>query len=82
MSRPTKINETLIDELESCAKVGDDVIAVARGRTMATDCFYEGQARLDGAICEYTVLDKLNFLKRVSVCVFFFFIFCCWTRSS
>ena len=25
---------------------------VVVGKTMAADCFYEGQGRLDGAICE------------------------------
>lgn len=37
---------------------------------MGTDCFYEGQGRLDGASCTkangepYTIADKLKFLKR------------------
>lgn len=65
VSRPTKLDESLIDELEACAATGEDVIAVAKGRTMATDCFYEGQARLDGAICDYTLADKMAFLQRL-----------------
>jgi hypothetical protein len=30
---------------------------------MGTDCFYEGQARLDGALCEYSEADKFAFLQ-------------------
>lgn len=33
---------------------------------MCCDDFYEGQGRLDGAICEYTEDDKMDFLKRAS----------------
>ena len=31
---------------------------------MCCDDFYEGQGRLDGAICEYTVSDKMEYLQR------------------
>lgn len=30
---------------------------------MCCDDFYEGQGRLDGAICEYTLEDKMKFLQ-------------------
>lgn len=33
------------------------------GRTMGTDCFYEGQARLDGVLCDYSEADKFAFLQ-------------------
>lgn len=33
------------------------------GKTMCCDDFYEGQGRLDGAICDYSVEDKLEFLN-------------------
>ena len=33
---------------------------------MCCDDFYEGQGRLDGAICEYTIDDKMKFLQRAS----------------
>ena len=32
------------------------------GKTMCCDDFYEGQGRLDGAICEYTLEEKMEFL--------------------
>eukprot|EP00937_MAST-01D_sp_MAST-1D-sp2_P007141 g7141.t1 len=31
---------------------------------MSADCFYEGQGRLDGAVCEYDEADKMAFLRR------------------
>ena len=33
---------------------------------MCCDDFYEGQGRLDGAICEYTEQDKMDYLERAS----------------
>jgi hypothetical protein len=66
VTRPTKIDVSLVDELEACAGNGGDIISVKRGRTMATDCFYEGQGRLDGAICDYTEADKLAFLAKLN----------------
>lgn len=36
----------------------------ALGGTMCCDDFYEGQSRLDGAICDYSEEDKMEFLKR------------------
>lgn len=32
------------------------------GKTMCCDDFYEGQGRLDGAICEYSLEEKMEFL--------------------
>jgi uridine phosphorylase len=34
------------------------------GKTMTADDFYEGQGRLDGAICDYSEKDKMDFLQR------------------
>ena len=33
------------------------------GKTVSTDCFYEGQGRLDGALCDYDAEQKLAFLR-------------------
>ena len=40
-------------------------LPVVKGKTMSCDCFYEGQGRLDGSICEYTAEDKMRFLNKV-----------------
>jgi len=58
--RSTKLNETIAKEIYDCK--GD--IQVTIGKTMSCDDFYEGQARLDGAICEHTEEQKLAFLKE------------------
>ena len=34
------------------------------GKTMCCDDFYEGQGRLDGAICEYTLSEKMEYLQN------------------
>ena len=60
--RPTKLNQELSQELlRTCADLGIDARV---GKTMCCDDFYEGQARLDGAICEYDEQQKLQFLNK------------------
>lgn len=58
---PTTLDEQLQKQLLECS--GD--IQTAVGDTMCTFDFYEGQGRLDGAFCEYTLEDKLKFLQKV-----------------
>jgi len=43
-----------------------DQFMTVLGRTISTDDFYEGQGRLDGAICEYKEEDKMNYLREVA----------------
>ena len=38
---------------------------VMAGKTVCTHDFYEGQARLDGAFCEYTNQDKNDYIKHL-----------------
>ncbi|EFO21489.1 uridine phosphorylase [Loa loa] len=40
-------------------------LPVQIGKTLSSEDFYEGQARLDGAFCEYTEQQKLAFLNRL-----------------
>jgi len=58
---PTRTNESLVNELLESAT--DDY--VVKGKTMAAECFYEGQGRLDGALCDYTETDKIEFLNKL-----------------
>jgi uridine phosphorylase len=65
VSRETKLHEGLAkDILAANSATGDKAIPTARGMTMAADCFYEGQGRLDGAMCDYAEADKMEFLGR------------------
>merc|ERR1712062_464142 len=38
--------------------------SIITGKTMCAHDFYEGQARVDGAFCEYSSENKLNFLQE------------------
>uniref|UniRef100_A0A914C475 Nucleoside phosphorylase domain-containing protein n=1 Tax=Acrobeloides nanus TaxID=290746 RepID=A0A914C475_9BILA len=57
------LDKNLCDELYEFGK--SLCIPLEKGITMSTDDFYEGQARLNGAFCNYTKSDKNNFLKKL-----------------
>ncbi|XP_033026401.1 uridine phosphorylase 1 isoform X1 [Lacerta agilis] len=59
--RSTNLDEELAQDLMECAKELDQFKTVI-GNTMCTLDFYEGQARLDGAICSYTEEEKAQYL--------------------
>ncbi|XP_037094740.1 uridine phosphorylase 1-like isoform X2 [Pollicipes pollicipes] len=58
------LDKELADELKTLSKP-DDPWSTHVGRTMCTTDFYEGQGRLDGAFCDYTERDKLDFLENI-----------------
>ncbi|XP_066484567.1 uridine phosphorylase 1 [Tiliqua scincoides] len=60
--RNTDLDDKLAEDLLKCAKELDEFNTVI-GNTMCTLDFYEGQARLDGAICSYTEEEKLQYLQ-------------------
>ncbi|GAB9470510.1 Uridine phosphorylase [Globisporangium polare] len=62
--RPSICTKAVTDELLLSAQ--ELQLPYAVGKTLTCNDFYEGQGRLDGAICEYTSEDKLNFLKHCS----------------
>jgi uridine phosphorylase len=65
--RPCVIRPELVSEILSVATPtggSSPSYEVLSGVTLATDDFYEGQGRLDGAIAEYTLEDKMAFLAR------------------
>ncbi|KAL9900101.1 uridine phosphorylase 2 isoform 1-T2 [Glossina fuscipes fuscipes] len=66
VSRPAKFDETICKEILNCAKKDDNFETII-GNTLSAECFYEGQARLDGASCEYRNEDKLKFLEECRV---------------
>jgi len=63
VSRPAIIDPDLVEEIMECTKKAP--FHCVRGTTMATDDFYEGQGRLDGAFCDYTEQDKFDFLLKL-----------------
>ncbi|XP_010176355.1 uridine phosphorylase 1 isoform X2 [Antrostomus carolinensis] len=61
--RSTNLDEQLAKELMQCSKEIGQFNTVI-GNTMCTLDFYEGQGRLDGAICLYNEEEKLQYLKE------------------
>jgi len=64
VTRPTDLDADLNAAIVAASEGRTDGFAVLPGKTMGTDCFYEGQARLDGAVCEHEERDKMDFLRR------------------
>ncbi|XP_063534147.1 uridine phosphorylase 1 [Cydia strobilella] len=64
VSRPAKLDRRLARELRALADPEDPYDTVT-GKTMCTYDFYEGQGRLDGAFCDFTEADKMEYLERV-----------------
>lgn len=51
-------------ELKSLVEPEDPYDTV-QGKTMCTYDFYEGQGRLDGAFCDFTEADKMEYLNQL-----------------
>jgi len=62
--RPGRLDRTLARELQSLSEPEDPYETVT-GKTMCTYDFYEGQGRLDGAFCDYTETDKMDYLNSI-----------------
>uniref|UniRef100_A0A8B9ER58 Uridine phosphorylase n=1 Tax=Anser cygnoides TaxID=8845 RepID=A0A8B9ER58_ANSCY len=61
--RSTDLDRDLAEELLACSKEVPDFPTLI-GHTMCTYDFYEGQGRLDGALCSFSSEKKLEYLKR------------------
>lgn len=64
VSRPAKLDRHLVRELKALAHADDPYDTVV-GKTMCTSDFYEGQGRLDGAFCDFTEQDKMEYLQKL-----------------
>ena len=56
-----KLDADLVKELVSLG--GNFDFKTRSGKTVCTNDFYEGQARLDGAFCSYTESQKMEYLQ-------------------
>ncbi|XP_053115778.1 uridine phosphorylase 2 isoform X4 [Hemicordylus capensis] len=61
--RSTELDQDLAEELLECSREIKDFPTLV-GHTMCTYDFYEGQGRLDGALCSFSNENKLEYLKR------------------
>ncbi|KFQ80670.1 Uridine phosphorylase 2, partial [Phoenicopterus ruber ruber] len=59
----TKLDKDLMEELLACSKEIPD-FPMLSGHTTCTYDFYEGQGRLDRALCAFSSEKKLEYLKR------------------
>ncbi|XP_044761571.1 uridine phosphorylase 1-like [Coccinella septempunctata] len=62
--RPATFNMELIEQLKSCVDPNDSYETVT-GTTMCANDFYEGQGRLDGAICDHSENEKMEYLAQL-----------------
>eukprot|EP00731_Ephydatia_muelleri_P028869 Em0020g513a len=61
--RPAILDENLASDI--IEHQDDKSFLTILGGTMGTDCFYEGQGRLDGAFCEHNEEKKLAYLRTL-----------------
>ncbi|KAF7281620.1 hypothetical protein GWI33_004482 [Rhynchophorus ferrugineus] len=62
VKRPCKFDKKLVRELKAMADP-EDPYDTTVGTTMCAEDFYEGQGRCDGAFCDYTEADKMQYLE-------------------
>ncbi|EDW45168.1 uridine phosphorylase 1 isoform X2 [Drosophila sechellia] len=62
--RPAKLDKKLARELKSLASP-DDPYDTIIGKTLCTNDFYEGQGRLDGAFCDFSENEKMDYLEKL-----------------
>ncbi|XP_066088586.1 uridine phosphorylase 2 isoform X1 [Saccopteryx bilineata] len=63
VTRSTELDKELAEELFNCSKEIPNFPTLI-GHTMCTYDFYEGQGRLDGALCSFSREKKVDYLKR------------------
>ncbi|KAM4608520.1 uridine phosphorylase 2 [Polymixia lowei] len=63
ISRSTELDEGIAGELLQASSELKDLPTVI-GKTMCTNDFYEGQGRIDGALCSFSVEEKLEYLRK------------------
>lgn len=64
--REAKCDKELVEEIVALGNDANNNVLfdIIRGKTMCCHDFYEGQARIDGAFCEYTLEEKKRFLTQ------------------
>ncbi|KAI5618601.1 uridine phosphorylase 2 [Silurus asotus] len=63
ITRSTELDKGMAEELLQCSTKLPNCPTVI-GNTMCTHDFYEGQGRLDGALCSFSTEEKLEYLKK------------------
>ncbi|XP_015524352.1 uridine phosphorylase 1 isoform X1 [Neodiprion pinetum] len=63
--RPSKLDKHLARELKAMSRPDQEPYDTVIGKTMCTYDFYEGQGRLDGAFCDFSENEKMEYLNKV-----------------
>ncbi|XP_056108202.1 uridine phosphorylase 2 isoform X2 [Rhinichthys klamathensis goyatoka] len=63
--RSTELDEDVAQELLQYSSELPDIPTVI-GNTMCTHDFYEGQGRLDGALCSFSTEEKFEYLRKAN----------------
>ncbi|XP_053483462.1 uridine phosphorylase 2 [Ictalurus furcatus] len=63
ITRSTELDKGMAEELLQCSTELSSFPTII-GNTMCTHDFYEGQGRLDGALCSFSTEEKLEYLKK------------------
>ncbi|KAM9805099.1 uridine phosphorylase 2 [Neosynchiropus ocellatus] len=63
ITRSTELDEDVAQELLQCSAELPNLPTVI-GNTMCTHDFYEGQGRLDGALCSFSAEEKQEYLRK------------------
>ncbi|XP_034041911.1 LOW QUALITY PROTEIN: uridine phosphorylase 2-like [Thalassophryne amazonica] len=63
ITRSTELDEGVASDLLQCSSELQNIPSVI-GNTMCTHDFYEGQGRLDGALCSFSPEEKLEYLRK------------------
>lgn len=64
VSRPAILDMKLVKELKAMHNPNDPYNTVS-GKTMCADDFYEEQGRLDGAFCDFSEADRMEYLHKI-----------------
>ncbi|XP_003742583.1 uridine phosphorylase 1-like [Galendromus occidentalis] len=65
VKRPMTLDRNLAESIRAAGHDAHPSFNTVLGKTMCANDFYEAQARVDGAICEYTLDDKMDFVKKL-----------------
>lgn len=63
--RPAVFDHELVNELKSIGNQKSFDFKTISGTTMCANDFYESQGRLDGAFCNFTENEKMNYLNSL-----------------
>lgn len=62
---PATLDSHFVSDLKNFAVKEFPCVPIVMGTTMSTNEFYEGQGRVDGAFCDFTLEDRQAYLTKL-----------------